>query len=83
MLKPEVQKPVEVRECQTDEETKEEWTCLSSADGYLIFNHVYVVICGLWLLLCHLSQMVHQVGHVHPELLGICTLTCRLTVIRE
>lgn len=68
---------------ETDEETDEGRTSVSTANGYLIFDHVHVVICGLRLLLCHLSQMVHQVGHVHPELLGVCTLACRLTKGRE
>lgn len=68
---------------ETDEETDKGQTSVSIADRYLIFDHVHVVICGVRLLLCHLFQMVHQVGHVHPELLGICTLACRLTEGRE
>lgn len=44
--------------------------------AHLILEHVHVVVCCLWLLLCHLLQMGYQVWHVHPEILGIGLALC-------
>lgn len=50
------------------------WGCESRT--HLILEHVHVVVCCLWLLLCHLLQMGYQVWHVHPEILGIGLALC-------
>lgn len=50
---------------------------------YLIFDHVHIVVCGLRLLLSHFFQMVHQVRHIHPEVLGVCALRCGITDMDE
>lgn len=40
-------------------------------NGYLILDHVHVVVRRLRLLFSHSLQVAHQVWHIHPELLGV------------
>lgn len=51
--------------------------------AHLVLQHVHVVVGSLRPLVCHLLEMYHQVGHVHPKLFTVRDGRHRVTAYKS